>query len=153
MPQQVALVERIGHFLYFKTFALVGNPNCELAFARPGNYVNSLVSVIAVSVHNRIDHAFSHGHADAMLFVLVEADIPGGLKDFLLGAIDAFEGGRILSVEQNFRAGSHSSVFAASRKSVHKSKGYHKMSAALMSRPRRKVLPDTGACTKVPWVQ
>ena len=108
MPQSIVLVQRVGHFLHFETFALVGNLNCKPAIACVGPYVNLLIPVIAVSVHYRIDHAFSHSHSDTMLLVLVEARFAGRAKNLFLGMIHAFQGGGVLTIKQYFRTGFHS---------------------------------------------
>jgi len=94
--------------VYLKTFALIGNLNCKPAIARVGSHTDLLVPVIAVSVHNGIDHAFSHSHSDTMLFVLVEARFAGRTEDSFLRMIHAFQSGWILVIEQKFRAGFHS---------------------------------------------
>jgi hypothetical protein len=70
--------------------------------------VNLFVPVVTVSVYNRVDHAFSHGHAYTVLLILIEARIPGRAKDLSLGFIHAVERGWVLSIKQNFGAGSHS---------------------------------------------
>jgi hypothetical protein len=107
VAKQVPFVERIGNFQYLETFTLIYHFYSESTIARLGDYMNLFIPVVTVPVYNRIDHAFSHGHAYAMLLVFIESGLTRGPEDFRFGMIHAFERGRILSIKQYFRAGFH----------------------------------------------
>ena len=84
-------MQRIGNFLDFESFALIDNPNCKLIVTRLGDYLNLFIPVVAVSVHNRVDHAFSHCHTDPVLFVFIETSLLRGTENFGFGVIYALE--------------------------------------------------------------
>ena len=110
MPQQIILVQRVGYFLNFKTFALIDDPDDELLLTQCDAHVNMFVPVITVSVYYRVDHAFSHSHADTMLLVFIEADVGRGGLDLVRGDVDTFKRRRVFVIEQFFCTGIHVDV-------------------------------------------
>jgi hypothetical protein len=69
--------------------------------------MDQFVPVVTIPVNDRIDHAFSHSHADVKPLVLVETGFLGGSKDLFFGLIHAFERGRVVAIEEYFCAGFH----------------------------------------------
>ena len=110
MPQQIILVQRVGYFLNFETFALIDYPDDELFVTQCDSHMNLFVPVIAVSVYHGVDHAFSHSHPDTMLLVFIEANIDRGFLDLVRGDVDTFKRRRVFVIEQFFCTGIHVDV-------------------------------------------
>jgi hypothetical protein len=103
-------VQRVGHFLHFEPFALIGNADREagqgfgLGFFDHDTDMDLLITVVTITVYDGVDHAFANGHTNPMLIVLVETSLTGGFQDLTLGEIDALQGGWIVVIVQCVRA-------------------------------------------------
>ena len=108
MAEQILIVQRVGDFLHFETFALICNADRKAGYGFGFfNYdvdVNLFVAVVSIAMHDGVDHAFADRHTNPMLIVFVKTCVSSGFQDLTFGEIDALKRGWIVMVEQCVRA-------------------------------------------------
>ncbi len=91
--EQVFLGEWIRDVLQLKTASLIEDMHDQLAGRKFDSEMDFLLAVLAISVIVSVDHAFAHGHADFVDFILGEAGFLSSTHHKILGNVHAFQAG------------------------------------------------------------
>jgi hypothetical protein len=150
MAEEILIMQGVGDFVHFEPFALIGNADLEarrgFGFGFFDDYADMdlFITVVAIAMHDGIDHTFANRHTDPVLIVFVKTGLASGFQDLTFGEIDALERGWVIVIEQCVRAWMqfHFSLAACKKRGISarsvNTKRYHK-------RPRvRKCAGDAG---------